>query len=106
MPKPSKSANIKESEMAFLDTIDDTINKFVHDVNKKLFTENSAQTVKRSDQNQFNFGERVTNGPNAKTMLTDLLVQQKQLFTQTLLFQKFKPDKSQLNQNFLKLPSQ
>lgn len=104
--KSSKLDYAKESECAFVDTIDYFINKFVPDVTKKLFTENSAQPVKRSDQNHFNRKERVFSSQNVRSMLTDLMIQQKEYNTKNNIFQKFKPDKNQLKQKFLKFPSQ
>jgi len=77
-----------------VDTIDYFINKFVPDVTKKLFTENSAQPVKRSDQNHFNRKERVFSSQNVRSMLTDLMIQQKEYNTKNNIFQKFKPDKN------------
>ena len=104
--KSSKLDYAKESECAFVDTIDYFINKFVPDVTKKLVTENSAQPVKRSDQNHFNRKERACSSQNIRSMLTDLMIQQKEFNTNNYIFQKFKPDKNQLKQKFLKFPIQ
>ena len=96
----SKQEYMKQSEIAFIDTVDYFVNDFLPDITKKKISETSVQNVNRNEHNKLNCNKNVNSG-DLKSVLSNLMMQQQKLKTETNIFEKFKPKINNSNQNFL-----